>query len=162
MNSHASQIASRLKSQSGAALVEFALVAPLFLLLLFGMLDTGKAFNYWNDATHLSHEGARFAAVDKIPNPELNATLADWLRGRADTAELRDGSASVTGPIDVCFRFEPDMNVGSAVTVRVSFTYEFMSVLDLDVAQKEMTQESTMRIERPIKNLVDEPICPAI
>lgn len=159
MNSHASQIASRLKCQAGAALVEFALVVPVFLLLLLGMFDFGKVFNYWNDATHLSHEGARFAAVDKIPDPD-SPTLADWLRARADTTELRDGSTSVTGPIDVCLRFpEGNSDVGSPVTVQVKFTYEFMSYLGVGLP-KEITQESTMRIERPIKNLADEPICP--
>jgi Flp pilus assembly protein TadG len=161
MNSHASQLASRLKCQAGMALVEFTLVAPLFLLLVYGMFDFGRVFNYWNDATQLSHEGARFAAVDKIPDPD-SATLSDWLRARADTTELRDGSASVTGPIDVCLRFpEGNSNVGSSVTVQVSFTYTFMSFLGLDVASKEITQESTMRIERPIKTLAGEPICPA-
>ena len=39
--------------ERGVALVEFALVAPILLVLLFGMLDFGRVFNYWIDATHL-------------------------------------------------------------------------------------------------------------
>ena len=54
-------------SEAGVALVEFALVLPLLLLLLFGMLDFGKAFNYWIDETHLANEGARWAGVNKNP-----------------------------------------------------------------------------------------------
>ena len=70
---HVATSTSQLQSQRGAVAVEFALVVPLFLLLLLGMFDFGKAFNYWIDGTHLSHEGVRFAAVGKNPGP--GATL---------------------------------------------------------------------------------------
>ena len=56
------------RNEDGAALVEFVLVLPLLLLLLIGMLDLGKAFNYWIDETHLANEGARYAAVNKNPD----------------------------------------------------------------------------------------------
>ena len=48
--------------ERGVALVEFALVAPILLVLLFGMLDFGRVFNYWIDATHLANEGAGVGA----------------------------------------------------------------------------------------------------
>ena len=44
--------------------MEFALVLPLLLLILIGMLDFGKIFNYWIDETHLANEGARYAVVE--------------------------------------------------------------------------------------------------
>ena len=43
-----------LSREEGTALVEFALVLPVLLLLLLGVLDFGKAYNYWIDTTHLS------------------------------------------------------------------------------------------------------------
>ena len=49
-----------LGDERGVALVEFALVLPLLLVLLLGMIDVGKAVNYWNDETHLANEAARF------------------------------------------------------------------------------------------------------
>ena len=54
--------------ERGVALVEFALVLPLILLLMLGMIDFGKAFNYWNDETHLANEAARQAVVDNCPS----------------------------------------------------------------------------------------------
>jgi Flp pilus assembly protein TadG len=57
--------ASGASSEDGAALVEFALILPILVVLLFGMLEFGKAFNYWIDETHLANEGARWAVVDK-------------------------------------------------------------------------------------------------
>jgi hypothetical protein len=43
----------RLRDESGAALVEFALILPVFALILFGALDLGKAYNYWIDENAL-------------------------------------------------------------------------------------------------------------
>jgi len=74
------------------ALVEFALVAPLLLVLLFGMLDFGRAFNYWIDTTHLANEGARWTVVNSVPS--ASGTLQTYLRSRADTDELRNGGSS--------------------------------------------------------------------
>ena len=43
----------RFNDQKGTSLVEFALILPVLALILFGLLDFAKAFNYWNDQTHL-------------------------------------------------------------------------------------------------------------
>src|SRR5437867_1360914 len=54
------------KDTRGTALAELALVLPLLLVLIMGMLDFGKAFNEWIDETHLANEGARLAAVGYV------------------------------------------------------------------------------------------------
>ena len=47
----------------GQSLVEFALIFPMFLVLLFGMLDIGRVI-WANDAlTNAAREGARYAVV---------------------------------------------------------------------------------------------------
>src|SRR6187431_1979562 len=90
--------------ERGVALVEFALVAPILLVLLFGMLDFGRVFNYWIDATHLSNEGARWAVVNK--NPASSGTLQQYIQAQADTNELRNGgSSSVPSALQVCISF---------------------------------------------------------
>lgn len=50
-------------SESGQAVVEFALVAPLLFLLLFGIVEVGRAINAYLVLTSLAREGARTAAV---------------------------------------------------------------------------------------------------
>src|SRR5437868_458087 len=79
--------------EEGQALVEFALVLPVLLVILFGTLDFGKAYNYWIDETHLASEGARYAAVNQTPDPSA-ASFLDAIREQADTAELRNGGTS--------------------------------------------------------------------
>jgi Flp pilus assembly protein TadG len=141
-------------SEAGVALVEFTLILPILLLLLLGMLDFGKAFNYWIDGTHLSHEGARWAAVDKNPGP--GGSLQDSIRQRADTPELRDGgSPSVASPLQVCISFpEGTSKVGDPVRVTVTTTYNFLGFLGqrTGITQKTISSDSTMRIERPPSN----------
>ena len=115
------------------------------------MFDFGKVFNYWIDSTHLAHTGARYAAVGKNPGP--GATLAESIQGRANTAELQNGSYSVPSALSVCVSF-PDgtSKVGDPVQVEVKFTYQFMGYLTdaTPIATRSVTQRSTMRIERPI------------
>lgn len=48
----------------GAVAVEFAIVAPVLLAVLFGMIQYGKAFEMQNQLQVAAREGARFASMD--------------------------------------------------------------------------------------------------
>ena len=142
-----------LQDERGTAVVEMALVLPLLLLLLFGMLDFGRIYNYWIDETHLSNQGARYAVVDKNPGP--GSTLQESIRSQADTAELRNGSSSVTTPLQVCIDFpNGSSNVGDPVRVTVKATYAFMAFLagKTGITSREIKSTSTMRLERQPTN----------
>ena len=52
------------RDERGAAAVEFAIVATIFFMLVFGIIDFGFAFHSWNNAVNAAREGARLAAVD--------------------------------------------------------------------------------------------------
>ena len=51
------------QDQDGAAAVEFALLLPLLVVLLFGFIQFGTAFNTRIQATNAAREGARMAVV---------------------------------------------------------------------------------------------------
>ncbi|HEY5859739.1 MAG TPA: TadE/TadG family type IV pilus assembly protein [Actinomycetota bacterium] len=55
--------------ERGAAAIEFALVAPLLFLLVFGIIDFGFGFHAWDASHNAAREGARVGAVN--PNPTL-------------------------------------------------------------------------------------------
>jgi hypothetical protein len=138
-------------SESGAVLVEFALVLPIFLFVAFLIFDVGRAFNYWIDQTHLASEGARMAAVDRIPPGGLRAYLAD----QATTTELRDGgSDSVPNPLEVCVDFPTDTSdgtageVGDPVKVTVRTSYHWLPIIRANVASSELEGSATHRLER--------------
>jgi Flp pilus assembly protein TadG len=142
----------------GAALVEFALVLPLLLVLILGTLDFGKAINYWIDETHLAAEGARFAVVNK--NPGSGVSLQQYIKQQADTGELRNGGPSVGGTgAQVCIDFPASAGgspvVGDPVRVRVTSTYHWMlggllALLHLPstfTATTSVSGAATMRLE---------------
>lgn len=52
------------KSEKGQALVEFALVLPILLLLILGMIEYGWALNGKITLTNAVREGARLAAIN--------------------------------------------------------------------------------------------------
>lgn len=74
----------------GQALVEFALVIPLFLLLLVAIFDLGRAVFAWNTLSNAAREGARIAIVNQY-KPSIVA------RAKQATAivELNDPSVTV-------------------------------------------------------------------
>lgn len=78
----------------GQAMVEFALVIPLVVLLLVGLFDVGRVVFVNNSVSEAAREGARWGAVQ---NRSVNAS------GRSDIAQhVRDGLTGVPGPnVDV-------------------------------------------------------------
>ncbi|HKX75316.1 MAG TPA: TadE/TadG family type IV pilus assembly protein [Acidimicrobiia bacterium] len=57
------------RREDGANLVEFAILAPFLILLLFGIIEFGWLFSVNLDVRHGAREGARLAATDDFPNP---------------------------------------------------------------------------------------------
>lgn len=141
----------RVEDESGAALIEFALVLPVLLLLLLGMLDFGKAINYWNDESHLVGSGARWAVVNRNPgSPSL--TLQKYIQQQADTSELKNGgTGAVQNPAKVCIDFpNGTAAIGDPVRVRVTVTYKWLGFLGQRLPRPDTTigQSSTMRLEQ--------------
>jgi Flp pilus assembly protein TadG len=144
------------REEHGVALVEFALVAPLLLVILFAMLDFGRTFNYWIDATHLANEGARWAVVNK--NPASSGSLQQYIQQQADTDELRNGgSSSVPSALQVCVSFPGGSSaVGNPVQVTASVTYNWLPFLSDQalggLTSTTVSSSSTMRLEAPPTN----------
>ncbi len=60
--------------ESGAALVEFALVVPLFALLLFGVIQFGLAFGGWASVRASVQNSARLIAIDDPGSQDSTCT----------------------------------------------------------------------------------------
>jgi len=146
--------------ERGVALIEFALVLPLVLLLLFGMIDVGKAFNYWNDETHLANEAARYAVVNNSPDPNwaTNKTTTAYklntaIRSQVDSAELANGgTSSISSPgVSICIYFPNGThNVGDPLKVVVKAQYNWLAYLIGQglPAHSDLNATATMRIEQ--------------
>ena len=92
---------SKLRNEKGASAVEFALVLPIYLMLVFGIFQFGIAFNNWIALTHAAREGVRLAAV-----------------GQYDEQRVRDSAPSVA--IQSISVSGQEGAVGDPVTVTVT------------------------------------------
>ncbi len=52
-----------MESKRGQNLVELALLLPILLIIVIGILDLGRSFYYYVAITNAAREGARYAAV---------------------------------------------------------------------------------------------------
>ncbi len=88
-----SRLAGRLplrRSGRGQALVEFALVIPIFLFLLVALFDVGRAVFSYNTLTNAAREGARMAIVNQD-----KATIIARAKAQTAIVELNDPSVTV-------------------------------------------------------------------
>jgi Flp pilus assembly protein TadG len=143
----------RLRSDRGTAVVEFSIVLPLLLLLLFGIVDFAKAWNYTNDMTHLANEGARLAAVNSNPGAAGGKTLQQYIASQAESAELRNGgSTSIPTAAIVCIYLPGSSTlVGQPVQVRIYADYHLIPFLPHWMGGSSSVQlkgQSTMRLEQ--------------
>ena len=97
----------------GAAAVEFALLLPMLLLLVFGIIDFGRALNAQITLTQAAREGARLDALGQ-PNPNV--------------VSRTQAAATGLNPVGVAVTSCP-ANAGAGVdaTVKASFTFTFVT-----------------------------------
>jgi Flp pilus assembly protein TadG len=90
LNPPVSTLRHRCRDQSGQSAVEFALVLPLLLLVLFGIIEFARAFNAYNDLNQMAAAGARFAAVGRYPgDTSLKSSEADTATSRNATLQVQ-------------------------------------------------------------------------
>lgn len=118
--------------ERGAALIEFALLLPLLLMLLLGIVSVGIAYNHQISITHAARESARFAATLPVTNFEAEPVpINAWLDAVA-TQAVQDAGGSLETSVPgrrVCVAYvhpsatAPAVVTTSRVDVGGSVTY---------------------------------------
>lgn len=104
--------------RKGAAAVEFALIAPLFFLLLIGIIEFGRGMMVQQVITNATREGAREAALPDATTASVKATVVDFLVG----------SSIDVSPNDVAVSPNPATAVNNEqITVAVEVPYSDVS-----------------------------------
>jgi hypothetical protein len=119
-----------LHREDGQAVVEFALVLIPLLLILFGTLELGRAWNNKNDAVHIANEAVRMAAVNQFDCP----TLTD----EANTDGLNKGTQITT----------TTAAVGAAVKASVTAPFSSSLLTLLPFIPSSLSASATMRAEQ--------------
>ena len=165
-----SQPSRLLRSERGTAIVEFALIAPLLFFLVFGIVEFGRALNYYNDLTQLAGQGARAAVVNHNPDgtpvgtanadcPANNQTIQCQIAKTFPTdGELRDGISVCLGTFTTDANGNPDGSgnidttttpaIREPVTIRTKFKFHFLTSLfgatiTLSSTQTELNEAKT-------------------
>ncbi len=133
------------KAARGQGLVEFALALPIFILILFGLFDLGRAVLGFNTISNASREAVRVAIVNQTPADveaeaikqavSLDTTPADVTIVYGDP----DGTGTCSAPIGIgCL---------ASVTVHYEFTAATPVIGQL-IGTFTMTSTTEMPVER--------------
>jgi Flp pilus assembly protein TadG len=80
---HAGRVltSSRAHGERGASLVEFAIILPVFMVLVLGMFSGGVAYNRQMALRNAAREGARYGSImPRTPETVSGATWAERIR----------------------------------------------------------------------------------
>jgi Flp pilus assembly protein TadG len=124
--------------------VEFAIVLPVLVLIILGILYFGRYEDYSNQETQLAETGVRYAAVNN--NPSSTQTLQQYIASQAQP-ELQNGSSDVSAvKVWIYYPTGSSNAVGNPVRVCVVTTvqYPFFGAVGNSGT---IAQSATMRIE---------------
>ena len=106
-------VTTRNSRERGAAIVEFAIVVPLLLLLLLGSIEFGRAYSAKISVTHAAREGVREYALTQ------DASAGDAAaRGAATALDPSKMTVAPSGCGDIA-------DFGDPATLRVSYRFDF-------------------------------------
>jgi Flp pilus assembly protein TadG len=125
-----------MKSERGQTMTEFALVLPLLILLLFGVVQFGIAFNNYLMLTDAVRAGARKGTVARHMADPVGA-VEEQVRAAGTDLDPDDLDIAVTSTWEQ----------GEDVTVSASYPYS-VSLLGLVVKSGELSSTTTMSVER--------------
>lgn len=123
------------RSENGQTMTEFALVLPLLVMLLFGIIQFGITFNNYVTLTDAVRAGARKGAVARhLGNPA--GETEKQVRAAATDLKGSDLQVSVTST----------WNPGEEVRVSASYPYS-IKVLGVKIKSGRMNSTTTERVE---------------
>jgi hypothetical protein len=127
------------RNRRGAAAVEFAVIAPLFFLLVFGMIEYGRMVMVQQVITNASREGARRAVLDGATEAKIKEVVDEYLA----SGSIQGATVAVTP--------NPPTNAGPGepVTVTVSVPFNEVSWLPspMYLGGKTLNANTVMRRE---------------
>ena len=136
----------RRRGERGASAVEFALVVPILLMMVFGIVDFGLAINRYAMVNNAAREGVREASLGATES-EIRAVVA---RGTADlpgTVTITIGCKKPDGTT-TCTSWNVGMESGGIAEVTVESTSDWLTPIGKLVSSRlQIAKTNRMRIE---------------
>ena len=106
------------RRERGQSLLEFALMLPVLLIILMGLLDLGRLYFVMVTLEDLAGEGATYAAIHPADLDGIRARAADGSRGMI-----------AVDPSMVSVEYPPTVQPGSPITVTVTYSFTVLTPL---------------------------------
>lgn len=136
----------KIREQQGAAAIEFALVLPLLIILVFGIIEFSILLYDKAMITNASREGARAGIVysypDRITDGEITSVITDYCKNYLITF----GSGTLQSPVIS----RSGNSSGDSLTVTVRYKYDFLVLPNFVgslIGGKEIIGQTIMRME---------------
>jgi Flp pilus assembly protein TadG len=163
----------------GQSLVEFALVFPVLMLMVFGLIDGGRLVYAYNTLSNAARDAARVAIVNQTATAPASGTntcdttSADaWPQGcgvaaaQALSLSTSDVTVTYTNPLDgsTCVPLAnpsciANLAVGWQVTVTVSTSFQPLTpIAGTVIGSVPLSSSTTMPVERVCSNPTVAPI----
>ena len=140
----------RMKTQKGAAMVEFAIVLPLLLVLIFGIIEFGNLLMKFNTLNKITMDAARYmsiwqpgnsAIIPSVVTSAQNVMNCGITAGCSSTGYFTlDSAQTLNASID---------NATGLITVTVTYSYQpiFSQIFNLNISLKNRPLVSTVVVQ---------------
>jgi Flp pilus assembly protein TadG len=118
-------------NQRGQSLVEFALILPVFIILVFGIIDFGMGLRAYITVTQATREGARYAAVGNPAGTFTSGGSGDC-NGTVSTSTVGKVCSTMNGMNlsnvqSVSVTYPQGNEPGKPVRVRAQYQYHYIT-----------------------------------
>jgi Flp pilus assembly protein TadG len=135
------------RSEQGAAAVEFAVVAVLFLTIVFGIIELGILMFDKHILTNASREGARAGVVMRVPRVS-DAEIVGKVEGYASDFMITFGpSSALSTTVSPPETARTGSLFGTELVVEVTYPFEFLVLSNFGLGPKTLRAETRMRME---------------
>lgn len=144
-------------SERGQSMVEFALIFPIFILVLVGLFDLGRAVFAYNTISNASRESVRVAIVNQTTTDVQNEALKQGVSLGLAPADVTiayvgaDGTGTCSAPY----------SIGCLATVTVQYAYTAATpVISQIIGPFTMSATTQMPVERTCPDPPGLATCP--
>lgn len=135
------------RKRSGAATVELAVILPVFVTIMLGMIEVGRGLMVGQLMTNAAREGARLAVVNGTTNTDVTNQIKTFLQGSANVAQA-DVNVAITISNAAAAGQLTGATTGDLVTVTVTIPFSKVSYLPANyLANVTLSGSSAMRHE---------------
>jgi Flp pilus assembly protein TadG len=134
------------RREDGQAVVEFALVLPILLLILLGIIQFGSVFRDYIALTDATRVGARQASVARSIQPESSRVPIIIARTHKAGVNLNPAKMNVTVEPVMVDGVTPGWEASGDVTVRATYPFR-IRLLGLVVFDGTLKSRTTERVE---------------